>query len=100
MHAESHEKDDERLKVAPGFSGAGPYEICRSYAQGKISHAQLVDELARWEYTPVPQPDWLEDVVPSPGPGSWFEVEQALTDGLIEDSTYEEVLDRKPPSTA
>lgn len=85
-------------EAMPGFSGASPYEICQRYALGKIDRAQLIDELTRWEYTPVAEPDWLEDIVPGPGPGSWFEVERALGEGLIDGSTYEEVLERKFPS--
>lgn len=83
--------------AVPGFSGAGPYEICQRYALGELDRARLIDELARWEYTPVPEPDWLEDVAPGPGPGSWFEVERALGEGLIDENTYEAVLQRKPP---
>lgn len=79
-------------EAVPGFSGAGPYEICQRFAAGLIERAQLVDELTRWEYTPIPQGEWFEDPQPSPGPGSWREVVNAVDEGLIDDATYDEVL--------
>lgn len=87
-------------ELVQGFSGAGPYEICQRFAIDQIGRAQLVEELARWEYTSIPQPDWLEDVVPDPGPGSWDEVEIAVEDGLIDDDIYDEVQQRRFPPTA
>lgn len=81
-------------EVKEGFSGAGPYEICQRYAVGKINREQLLHELVRWEYPPRSQPEWLEDSAGPAPAGSWAEVEQALWDGLIDDATYDEVLDR------
>lgn len=86
--------------VAPGFSGAGPYEICQRYAIGQVGRERLVDELSRWQYTPIPQPQWLDDVVADPGPGSWDEVETAVEDGLIDDEIYDEVQRRRFSQTA
>ncbi|MGP4978488.1 hypothetical protein [Brachybacterium tyrofermentans] len=83
-----------------GFSGAGPYEICQRFAVDQIDRSQLVEELARWEYARIPQPEWLEDIVPDPGPGSWDEVESAVEDGLIDDSIYDEVQQRRFPQPA
>lgn len=77
--------------VMPGFSGAGPYEICQRYAIGQVGRERLLNELSRWQYTPIPQPQWLDDVVSDPGPGSWAEVESAVEDGLIDDGIYDEV---------
>lgn len=92
----------QSLKVArkvpeavPGFSGAGPYEICQRYSLGQLTREQLIEELGRWEYTPIPEPEWLEDIVASPGPGSWREVQKAHREGLIDDATYDEVAERK-----
>lgn len=76
----------------PGFSGAGPYEICQRYAVGQLGREQAIEELTRWEYPPVPEPDWLEDVVEPAPAGSWEEMEDALDDGLIDDEMYEVVL--------
>lgn len=81
-------------ETVPGFSGAGPYEICQRYAVGQIARETLVEELARWEYAPAPEPDWLEDIVADPGPGSWFEVRDALHEGLIDAVIYDEVADQ------
>lgn len=79
-------------EAVPGFSGAGPYEICQRFAADLIEREQLVDELTRWEYTPIPEGEWFEDPMPSPGPGSWREVVNAVDEGLIDDATYDEVL--------
>lgn len=87
-------------EAEPGFSGAGPYEICQRYSIGQISREELVDQLSRWEYAPIPQPEWLEDIVPAPEPGSWFEVERAMDEGLIDDAIYDEVQDRRFPSAS
>ncbi|MGO1286053.1 hypothetical protein [Brachybacterium alimentarium] len=87
-------------EAVQGFSGAGPYEICQRFVVDQIDRARLVEELARWEYAPVPQPEWLEDVVPGPGPGSWDEVEDAVEDGLIDDGIYDEVQKRRFPQSA
>lgn len=87
-------------EIAQGFSGAGPYEICQRYAVGQIDRERLVDELTRWEYTPIPQPEWLDDIVPSPGPGSWREVEKAVEDSLIDDEIYGAVQQHRFPQTA
>ncbi|MGP5254298.1 hypothetical protein [Brachybacterium alimentarium] len=88
------------VEVAPGFSGAGPYEICQRYSLGQLTREQLIEELVRWEYAPIPEPEWLEDIVPSPGPGSWREVQKAHREGLIDDGTYDEVADRKYPQAS
>lgn len=82
-------------EVAPGFSGAGPYEICQRYAIGELDREQLLDELLRWEYAPRPEPEWLDDFAGPAPAGSWVEMELALDDGLVDDATYDEVLDRR-----
>ena len=87
-------------EVPEGFSGAGPYEICQRYAAGEIGREQLLDELARWPYTPIPQPVWLDDITPSPGPGSFREVMRAADEGLIDGATYDEVQRRRFPGVA
>lgn len=95
-----HDQIREALAATPaepGFSGAGPYEICQRYAVGQIDREQLVDELARWQYTPMPETDPWDDIVLSPGPGSWHEVVDARRDGLIDWETYGEALNRREP---
>lgn len=81
---------DSTPEPAPGFSGAGPYEVCQRYGAGLIGREQLVDELSRWEYTPIPQGEWYEDVLVAPGPGSWLEVQHAHREGLIDGTIYED----------
>lgn len=87
-------------EVAEGFSGAGTYEICQRYAAEEIGRERLIDELARWPYTPMPEADPWEDVVLSPGPGSWREVVRAFREGLIDGATYDEVQRRRFPGVA
>lgn len=86
--------------VVPGFSGAGPFEICQRYVIEQISRERLVDELSRWQYTPIAQLQWLDDVIADPGPGPWDEVETAVEDGLIDDVIYDEVQRRRFSQTA
>jgi hypothetical protein len=79
--------------VVEGFSGADPYEICQRYAAGIIERAQLVDELARWNYAPSPTTDGY-DWLATPEAGTWGDVERANAMGLIDPSVYEEVFNR------
>jgi hypothetical protein len=85
-----------------GFSGASPYEICQRYAVGFLEREQLVDELARWPYTPRGRtnPDLELDDLIMEAPGSWAEVEEASFAGLIDDEIYEEVFERRHPRAA
>lgn len=83
---------DSTPEPAPGFSGATPYEMCQRYGAGLIDREQLIDELSRWEYTPIPQGEWYEDVLVDPGPGSWLEVQHAADEGMIDGETYDEAL--------
>ncbi|RRD47674.1 hypothetical protein [Arachnia propionica] len=91
-------QEAEKLPPVPeGFSGSGPYEICQRYAVGLLTREQLVDELTRWDYPPRSWPrDYFDDYMVDP-PGSWLEVEEAESDGLIDISTYGEVLNRRHP---
>ncbi|OAV60472.1 hypothetical protein [Enteractinococcus helveticum] len=84
---------DEVAEPQPGFSGAGPYEICQRYAIGQLSRAELIDELIRWPYAPSDTTDGVDTLLIDP-PGSWDEVEQACDRGLIDGQIYDEVLDR------
>ena len=87
-------KAQDLPQVAEGFSGAGPAEICQRYAAGLISRDQLIDELARWPYTPVKDDDPYDWLVVTP-PGSWEEVTEALYEGWIDDDIYDEVAHRR-----
>ncbi|MFC0675649.1 hypothetical protein [Brachybacterium hainanense] len=54
-----------------------------------------MDELARWPYATMPESDPWDDIVLSPGSGSWHEVEDALGVGLIDAEAYDEALNRR-----
>ena len=79
--------------VRPGFSGASPYEIAQRYAAGELSGEQVVDELVRWEYVPRPQSDGYDWLTTGSDVGTWVEVEKALRDGLLDDATYDAILE-------
>lgn len=81
--------------LRPGFSGASPYEIAQRYAAGELSREQVVDELARWKYADRPQTDGYDWLTVGSDAGTWVEVEKALRDGLLDDATYDAILDRQ-----
>lgn len=77
-----------------GFSGATPYEVCQRYAVGQLNRDQVVDELTRWDYV-IPakrEYDYFDDLRFFT-PGSADDLGTALTDGLLDGATYDEVLD-------
>lgn len=76
-----------------GFSGATPLEICSRYAAGFITRDRLIDELARYPYAPANTTDGYDSLIVNP-PGTWAEVSQAHHRDLIDDDTYEEILNR------
>lgn len=80
--------------VREGFSGAGPYEIAQRYAAGELTREQVVDELVRWQYEPMPRTDGWDDLLVIE-PGTFEDVAQARRHGLIEDSVYDEVWQRR-----
>jgi hypothetical protein len=74
-------------EVPEGFSGASPYEIAERFAAGQITREQLIDQLGRWQYRPLPPVAETDDLMMDTA-GTWLEVEQANTDGLIDDAAY------------
>jgi len=72
------------------FSGASPTKICQLYADGKISRERAIFELAVWPYKPMPEPNMWGEYSETLD-GSWFELEVAAGDGLIDGSMYSEV---------
>lgn len=78
--------------VTPGFSGAGPLEIAQRYAAGLLGREQMIDELRRWSYTPRDTTDGYDTLVVD-RPGSWAEVEDAQSQGLITMDEYGLVLE-------
>jgi hypothetical protein len=77
-----------------GFSGATPYEICERHSVGMLDRDRLVDELVRFPYVPMDEPDGYDNLVVNP-PGTWMEVERASRNGLIDMDVYREVFDRR-----
>jgi DNA-binding transcriptional ArsR family regulator len=74
-----------------GFSGADPREICLRYAAGELDATRTVDELSRWDYAPILLPtDDVNDIAIIPD-GSFDDVRQAVSEGLITWEMYEEI---------
>jgi hypothetical protein len=79
-------------QLLEGFHGATPYEVAQRYAAGDLTRAQLVDELTRWPYAAMPSTDGRDDLLDVPA-GTADDVRRALSDGLIDAVTYDEILD-------
>lgn len=79
--------------VPEGFHGGSPYEIAERYAAGEISREVLVDELARWPYTPRDAGDGVDWLTYEPG--TFEDVVRARRDGLLDTATYDAVLARQ-----
>jgi hypothetical protein len=90
---ETVKKAKRQTPVKPGFAGATPYEVAQRFAVGEIARADLIEQLATWDYTPSPQTDGYDSLIVDP-PGTFEEVSRALSDGLIDDATYDAILDR------
>lgn len=78
-----------------GFSGASPYEIVQRYAAGELSRGAVIDELARWPYASRGKTDGYDWITAESDDGTWAEVEQALHEDLLDDETYDAILDRR-----
>ncbi|MBT2519092.1 hypothetical protein J7E29_16745 [Streptomyces sp. ISL-90] len=76
----------------PGFSGATPTEIAQRFAAGELDEAQAIDELGRWDYEQPPAVDEYDGLW-EPGPGTWLDVEDALSHGLITEEVYAGALE-------
>ncbi|MEV7574373.1 hypothetical protein AB0P28_14870 [Pseudarthrobacter sp. NPDC089323] len=87
-------KASKLAPVKPGFSGASPYEIAQRYAVGEIGRDALIDQLARWDYAPQSRTDGYDSLLVDP-PGTFDEVGKALSDGLLDDATYDAIIDRR-----
>ena len=88
-------KKAPRLAIPEGFSGAGPYEIAQRYAAGLIDRAQVIDELSRWEYAPTQPTDGVDWVTADDPEQTFAAVVRAADDGLLDDATYEAILDAR-----
>jgi hypothetical protein len=91
---ETVQKAKKLAPVKPGFAGASPYEIAQRFAVGEISREEVIDQLARWEYAPQSRTDGYDSLLVDP-PGTFEEVSKALSDGLLDDATYDAILDRQ-----
>ncbi|WP_020693585.1 hypothetical protein [Aeromicrobium massiliense] len=80
--------------VRPGFAGGTPNEIIDRYVAGALPREDLVDQLARWEYAKGDRTDGPLDDLTFHVEGSFDDVVTALDKGLIDESIYDEVLDR------
>lgn len=87
-------KAEKLPPVKPGFAGGTPYEIAQRFAVGEIDREQVIDQLARWEYAPQARTDGYDSLLVDP-PGTFDEVSKALSDGLLDDETYDAILDRQ-----
>lgn len=83
----------------PGFAGATPMEVCKRYAAGDLSRAEVVDQLTRFPYTPTPAPSGWDDLVVDP-PGAWSELETAQGLRLIDATIYRDVFLARHPEYA
>jgi hypothetical protein len=75
-----------------GFCGATPYEIAQRYAAGDIDRDQMLEELIRYPYLPTPHSDGYDSLLVFE-PGMFEDVAQAARDGLIDDETYDDILE-------
>jgi len=80
--------------VKPGFSGASPYEIAQRFAVGEIGPEDVIDQLARWDYAAQDHTDGYDSLLVDPA-GTFDEVGKALSDGLLDDATYDAIVDRR-----
>lgn len=71
-----------------------PGEVINQRLAGKISAAQMMDELLSWDYTygKVPAIDGYE--LDAYDPGTWDEVEGAYYRNLISKSEFRQIFDR------
>lgn len=80
----------------PGFSAATILELCQRYAAGFIDRAQLLDELARWDYSkPTERTDYFDADLSDEDPNSPRMVAEAVDRGLIDESVYEDWFTRR-----
>ncbi|WP_435298950.1 hypothetical protein [Timonella sp. A28] len=81
-----------------GFSAASPYELCERYASGLLSRDELLDQLTRWPYPPMPHPDEFGDYTESFN-GTFSDVMNANHAGLISIEDYADIVARFTQST-
>lgn len=76
-----------------GFRAASPHELCQRFAAGLIGREEVVRELVAWPYRSAPKINEFGELEGDTA-GTFTDVENAVSFGLIDDSIYEEVFKR------
>lgn len=76
------------------FKAASPHEVCQRYAAGLISRDEVIRELVAWPYKSKPKVNEFGELEGTTE-GTFVEVQNAVSFGLIDYDIYEEVLDQR-----
>lgn len=84
-----------RARVSPEVEESTPWEVALCYAAGELTHEQMIDTLAGWQWTVTTFPvqdgnPWSEAVER----GSWEDVGRAVRAGYLSDDDYAELFER------
>ncbi|MCJ1675748.1 hypothetical protein MT355_20970 [Rathayibacter sp. VKM Ac-2929] len=74
------------------FSGASPFDIAHLFATGALTREQAIEELGRWPYRSGSVSDGYDWTTADEG--EFSEIGRAMTEGLIDDEMYDEILHR------
>lgn len=69
-----------------------PFSIAQKFSQGEISREDTIQILGQWDYVPDEQTDGYNFLI-FDIPGSFSEVTQAFTQGLLDADAYNEIID-------
>lgn len=75
------------------FKAASPHEVCQRYAAGLIDREEVIRELVAWPYRSAPEINEFGELESSTA-GTFTDVENAVSFGLIDDAIYEEVFNQ------
>jgi len=75
-----------------GDDEATPHDIAKRFSQGEISQEETIRVLGNWEYVSDAQTDGYNFLI-FDIPGSFSEVTQAFTEGLLDADTYNAIID-------
>lgn len=75
------------------FKAASPHEVCQRYAAGLIGREEVIRELVAWPYRSAPVFNEFGELE-SEIAGTFTDVDNAVSYGLIDESIYEEVLNQ------
>lgn len=70
--------------------------ICERYASGGLSRDELIEELVSYPYVEEGRTDGYDWLAVDP-PGTWSEISEATSRGLIDGDVYAEVFWRLHP---